>query len=360
VNDSDKTDIANSVLQGVRGEIAALPAVLAASQTFRAAATSAAKEGACQSSRPGNCPGGVKDQLDKASSDIINTVGAGTSLANNQLLQGINNTVNGIATTVNTVNTKLGAQITGGLSAWTGAIAEVVNRSQVLNILTYISTLHNAYFLSNALTQTLFSAVSNILTGLGIKDTSKDPAGTPIDVGQVVGQWTEGFAKLIIGAETVNGIKSDWKKYSRIYQAAANVIYSLQSISNSILGALEVVGSHVAKIGNALQRFRSVGEKAYSWMNPQPFFQNRFTNGLQQAQEIVSGIDQAASSIVSAQESLNQLNTQTEELKKSIGEDPAGKKAGAQPEAAQVKAAEDAAKIASKSPDIPESARVKP
>jgi hypothetical protein len=170
----------------------------------------------------------------------------------------------------------------------------------------------------------------------------------------------EGYFKSIFGVATVEGIKSDWKKYSRIYQAAANVVSSIQSISSSILGALEVVGSHVSKIGNALQKFRVVSEKAYGWMNPQPSFQNRFFTTLQGAQEVVSSIDNVASSVLSVQETATQLGKQKDDLVKSVGEAPDGIKADATPEAAKVKAAAEAAKAASKTPDIPESAQIKP
>jgi hypothetical protein len=137
-------------------------------------------------------------------------------------------------------------------------------------------------------------------------------------------------------------------------------MYSIQSIGHSILGALEVVGSWVAKIGNALQKFRVVSEQAYSWMNPTPFFQNRFFTGLQATQEVVSQVDQVASEVLSVQETIGQLTKQKEDLVKSVGEDPSGKKADVTPEAVQIKAAADAAKAVNKTPDIPESAQVKP
>jgi hypothetical protein len=195
---------------------------------------------------------------------------------------------------------------------------------------------------------------------VGIKDTSKDPNGTPFDVNKIVGDWVDGFFKSIFGVQTVEGIKSDWKKYSRIYQAAANILYSFQSIGYSILGALEVVGSWTAKIGNALNKWRVVGEKAYGWMNPNVDFQNRFFTTLQQTQEVVSQIDQVASEVLSVQETITQLSKNKDELFKSVGEATDGKKSADKPEAEQVKTAEEQAKAASKSPAITDSDQVKP
>ncbi len=349
---SGKEDEIIKLINSTRTDVLSMPATLANSQTFFTAAVNAAATGACQSSRPGGCNGGSADQI-SGLGNIFSGIGAGSSiLSNNQL--------GSVMESLTQIHNKLGSQVTGGLGKWITNIAEIANRSQILNIITWIGVLHNAYFLSNSLTQTLFSAVSNSLAALGLKDTSTNPEGTPFNVGEIVSKWTDGYFKSIFGVATVEGIKSDWKKYSRIYQAAAQVMYSIQSIGQSILGALEVVGSHVAKIGNALQKFRIVGEKAFGWMNPQPFFQNRFFTVLQGTQEVVSQIDQVASTVLSTQESITQLGKNKDDLVKSISEDKDGKKADAVPEAAKVKAAEDAAKTASKTPAIPESAQVKP
>jgi peptidoglycan hydrolase CwlO-like protein len=329
-----------------------LPATLIANQAYRAAAVADAAKGSCQSSKPGGCEGGTADQIGKMGG-ILNGISAGVGVLNNAVL-------GTVTSTLNVINTKLGSQIVGGLSSWSKGIAEVVNKSQILNVLTYISVLHNAYMLSNSLSQTLFSAIGNSLSALGLKDTSQDPAGTPFNVGKIVGDWTETFFKSVFGVATVNGIKADWKKYNRVYQAAAQVVNSVQSIGHSILGALEVVGSHVAKIGNALQKFRVVSEKAYSWMNPTPSFQNRFFTTLQQTQEVVSQIDQVSSEVISVQENITQMGKLKEELDNSLKQETDSKQAAAIPEATVTKDAAAAVKVASKSPTIPETAITKP
>ncbi len=351
VNPGKEDEIIN-LLKGTNANVLAVPGALIASTQFRSAAISAAAAGACQASKPGSCPGGGADQMNNLG-NRLNGIGTAVGLLNNQVL-------GTVTSTLNVINTKLGSQIVGGLSAWSKGIAEVVNKSQILNVLTYISVLHNAYMLSNALSQTLFSAVGNSLAALGLKDTSQDPAGTPFNVGKIVGDWTETFFKSVFGVATVNGIKADWKKYSRIYQAAAQVVYSVQSIGHSILGALEVVGSHVSKIGNALQKFRVVSDKAYSWMNPTPSFQNRFMTGLQQTQEVVSQIDQVSSEVLSVQENITQMGKLKEELDKSLKQEPDSKQAAATPEAVKVKEAAAEAKTASKSPLIPDESIPKP
>jgi peptidoglycan hydrolase CwlO-like protein len=329
-----------------------LPATFIASQAYRDAAVADAAKGACQSSKPGGCEGGSADQISKLGG-LLNGISAGVGVLNNAVL-------GTVTSTLNVINTKLGGQIVGGLSAWSKGIAEVVNKSQILNVLTYISTLHNAYMLSNALSQTLFSAVGNSLAAIGLKDTSTDPNGTPFNVAKIVNDWTETFFKTVFGVTTVDGIKADWKKYSRIYQAAAQLLSSLQSIGHSILGALEVVGSHVAKIGNALQKFRVVSEKAYAWMNPTPSFQNRFLTGLQTAQTVVSQVDQVASETLSIQQQVQEIQKNSTELQKTLKQEPNSAQATPTPEAVKVKEAAAEVKLASKSPPIPETAIPKP
>lgn len=186
---------------------------------------------------------------------------------------------------------------------------------RILEIMTFVTTLHNAYMLSNALTQTLFSMFSNVLAVIGIDDAD----GTPLDVGRIVGNTVESAAKKILGVEEVDGIKAGWKKYSRIYQAAANLMFSLQSIGYSILGALEVVGSWNAKIGNALQKYGVIGEKALGgWMNTTPDFQNRFFTAIQNTQEIAESIEQVASEVLEGRESVAQLELQKVQLEAAI------------------------------------------
>jgi hypothetical protein len=358
VNPADKAEILGAIV-GVRQQVGVLPLAFAANEAFKTAMTSVAAAGACNASKPGNCPGGTADRFSQLDGSM-GRLNAAISAINTTLLIPIQGQIKNVASTLNVVNTKLGAQVVGGLSKWVGNIAEIVNRSQILTILNYITVLHNAYFLSNGIKQTLFSAVSNSLTALGLKDTSKNPEGDPFDVGKIIDNWVEGFFKTIFGVAVVDGIKADWKKYSRIYQASANLLSSVQSISHAILGALEIVGSRLAKIGNALQRFRVVSDKAYGWMNPQTNFQNRFTIGLQNIQEATSAIDQVASSVVSVQESVKQINQQQADLSKALAEDPTAKKSTPEPEAAQTKAKENVSTNVSKSPTIPDSAESKP
>lgn len=264
------------------------------------------------------------------------------------------------------MDAKLGPQIPkGGIGGFLTNMFKGIDRladffqvDRLLNAMTFITVLHNAYFLSSGLSSTLFSAISNSLAIFGIKDSE----GSPLDIAKMFNQTIDSFAKRILGVDTVDGIKAAWKKYSRVYQAAANIMFSMQSILWSIQEVLEVIGENVNRIGNALRKWGVVGEKAYGWMNEKmskPGWGgkvDRVVAGLESAENITSNVDSAASEVVSAQDQVTQLGDQKTELQTAIK--------SAQPkeqtENDPVKNAADAAKANSQSPEIAESDLVKP
>jgi hypothetical protein len=200
--------------------------------------------------------------------------------------------------------------------------------------------------------------VSNSLAVFGIKDSDDNP----LDISSIVGKAFDSFAKEILGVETVNGIKETWKKYSRIYQAAANILFSVQSIMWSIQEVLEVIGENVNRIGNALKKWGVVGEKAYNWMN------ERFTRtgyagkfdkvlrGLESAENLTSNIDNVASEVISAQEQVLELGNQRREAEAAI----AAVQPKPQTENQPVAATSEAQKAASQSPEIAPTDLVRP
>ena len=254
---------------------------------------------------------------------------------------------------VNTIDEKVGPQLAnGGLSGKLTRLSQWLRLGQIMSVLNFAATLHNAYMLSNALTQTFFSMMSNVLAAAGIKDDE----GNPYDVGSLVGQSIEAFAQTILGVETVDGIKAEWKKFNRIYQAAANIVFSLQSIGYSILEALEVVGSYVGKIGNAMKKFGVVTERAFGWMNPAPNFQNRFFTSIQNVTEFVEAIDSVAGEVQNIQETAIQLGQQRDALQQGIEEvvgDPL-------PETAPIATAEADANANSQTPPLDDADLLQP
>jgi hypothetical protein len=234
----------------------------------------------------------------------------------------------------------------GGIAGKLMRFIEWTRIGRVFQVMTWITLLHNAYFLSSALTQTLFSAISMWLDVFGIEDEE----GNPLDIGQIVGQYTENFFKAIFGVDTVNGIKAQWRKLSRIYQAASNILFSLQSMMFSALEAMEIINERTSLLANALKTWGVVTERAMQWFNPYIDFQNPLFTRLQLAQDWVDSLEQVASEVKNIQDTGEQLHQQFQDLQDQIIAPPEGQTQENQPLADQ----QNQRKEESKSPPLTE------
>ncbi len=260
----------------------------------------------------------------------------GEVVSANTKLDTLNTTANAINLFLtNEVNSKLGPAIPGGISGALNTIGSTVNTIQnfskktwdflqidrILSVLTYITVLHNAYQLSSALTQTLFSALSNVLDATGLDEFLGlvDSDDEQVNVGEIVGKATDNFFKTIFGVQTVDGIKATWKKYNRIYQAATNMLYSIQSMVYSMVEIMETISDYTGRIGNALRESGTVLQNAFNWMNPNANYQDgKWFRYLNNIQEVVEVVDEIASEIVSIQDTASQFYEQTTEFNKAV------------------------------------------
>jgi hypothetical protein len=303
----------------------------------------------------GNACGGANLDATKGNADKLDDL--------LQYLQALG--IGDIKKTVDRIDTKMGAQIVDergvkiGVGGMLKNVFEKVNKvgdylhfDRITNVLTLAATIHNATMLSNQLEQTLAQALSSALAVIGIKDSE----GNQLDINKVVGKSIESVIKGAIGAQNYTELTTNWKKANRIYQAGANLIGSVQSLRYSIMGALDTIGSMNAKMANALKKFGVVGDSGYGWFNPTPNFDNRFMRGLETAENVVSNIDNIASEVLSAQETVTQIGTQKTELETAV-KDGLEKRTV---ENVQQKDKATAAKTASKSPDIVSDNLIKP
>ena len=264
------------------------------------------------------------------------------------------------------IDNKLGPQLADGgvggtlktfYERW-NKFAEWIKLDRILNVMTLWVSLHNAYMLSNSLGQTLFSTIDNVLSLFGIY--VKDAEGEEIGIGGAFKETLENIAKGIFGVDEWEVMKTDWAKYSRIYQAASNLMWAMRSLIDSVTSALEIIGSYVALIGNALKKWGAVGERAYQWMNPNPNYSNRFFTAIDKAENIVSDIDNITSEAHSVTETVDQISTTRSELRAGVAqldETPQGQPV---PQAEKVLETETQSKENSQPPAIPEEALVAP
>jgi predicted nucleic acid-binding Zn-ribbon protein len=316
--DAEDVDLSGieAKLQQISDLVVPIPGLitkLPAQESFKASVA----EGTCRTVQPGGCMAKRFDGLD----------GLGNSA--NTKLDGVNATLEAAQfSQLGTINRKLGPELPGGLSTVLDKAGKLVGKTwdllqidRVLNILSLLTSMHNGYMLSSSLFQTLFSAIANVLDVFGIED--KD--GNALDVNSIVGKWTEDLFKRAFGVETVEGIKAEWKQLNRIYQAASNVIWSVQSIFDSTRSLMNIAIENTGKIGNALRRSGTVFENAYGNLVEKATARNRwqkqlddFTQGVSSIESVISTVDSAASEVLSIQSTAKELVTQQKELNDSI------------------------------------------
>lgn len=212
------------------------------------------------------------------------------------------------------INNKLGVQLPGGLAGKLGRMSQWLKLDRVWNMLTYAAVLHNAWMLSSSFGQTLLAATSSFLNAIGISDED----GKALDIGSLLGKSIENTANSIFGEATVDTWQATYKKYIRVYQAAANLLGTISSIGYSILSVLEIVGSRVSKIGNALRWFGVVGDRAYSAMNEADNFQNPLFNRIIRMEEAASTIDTVSNEVVNVRQQSTSLKSQKQELDNAV------------------------------------------
>jgi hypothetical protein len=281
--------------------------------------------GNCRTTQPGGCMrkefDGIGNQ-NKANSDKLDAINAG--------LQGLDLAgTAALSDKLDKIDNKLGPQLPdGGISGLLKKTGDLLGKTwdflqidRVLNVLNFTTSLHNAYMLSSNIGQTLFSAIGNILDVFGVEDKE----GGALDVGAMVAKWTDNFAKKLFGVSKVEGIKAEWKKLNRIYQAAANVMWSVQSIFDSMRSLQEIAIENTGKIGNALRKAGAVLENAYGPLVERATARNatqkRWDNireGLESVENAISTVDSAASEVLSVQETLTELQKQRKEVEDSV------------------------------------------
>jgi len=281
-----------------------------ANNTTPEALKNAAANGVCSTLKPGGCMTGLTNNAERA---------ANNSTSNNNLLNQILNILRAANETllpfiwqrVQTIDTKLGAQIPGGISSFVQTAFRATRIDKILNALTLITTLHNAAMLSRNLGQTLGELTSQALATIGIKDET----GSPLDINGEIGKQVNNLMSAILGADTWAGTKLAWNKANAILASASQIVYTVRSIFDSGREVTEWIANNTGKIGNALKRFRVVGENAYPHMAENVNHQNAWMLKVQRYRENVDSLDDAASSLQGVLGEVQNIQQEAQELK---------------------------------------------
>ncbi|MEH2467510.1 hypothetical protein [Nostoc sp.] len=307
-----------AILAGLTPIVQGIPNAIANSPTVQAANKATTQGAVCEIAQPGGC---LKDAIDDSADKINQNNNQNTA----NLLDKINAGANAAQLALlELINTKLGNLLpNGGISAYLQNFFDGFNKltqwlhlDRALNILTFVMTVQNVYFLCDSLKVVTLQMISDMLAVVGIKDKDNNP----LNLNEILGHEVESLLKSILGEEELTGFKKEWKALNRIYQAATNTLFAIQNMVFSVLQALEIIGSWNASIGNALKKYLVVGQHAFSWMNPQPNFHNNFFKFLGEALNVVTSLDFVAQSILQGRQAIDDFGKQTEELSKGMSD----------------------------------------
>jgi len=254
------------------------------------------------------------------------------------------------------INNKMGDQVDGGLSGFLINKFQKLWQSRVIdraiNLMTLATAVHNATMLSRNVGETLLSAVSNVMSLIGIKDADE----VVHSFTEAIGDGIENTIKGIIGTENYTNLTETWQKANRIYQAASNIISLFNSSLFGLAEGMELVGKYTGKIGNALKRSGTVLENSYEWMSETFSIKTgkigqfqKVLDGIEQAENIASDLESATSEIREVGDNLTEIQQEKEQINDALKDKEDEKKDE-----------QDAAKLASQSPNISASDLVKP
>lgn len=265
--------------------------------------------GVCRTLQPGGCSRNALDGLGNQVNQNTDRVG--------RSLEGANAVANAAQLTIlQRLDTKMGPLLNGGLAGGIKRMFDNAVVDRAINTFALIAAIHNAAMLSNSLFQSILGAGDLILDALGFKVQNAE--GQQIDLNQAVRSVWQGFLTNVFGEETVRQINENWARWNRIYQSAANILSLTQSMIDGVRSVIEVSAQYTGKIGNALKSAGIVFDDAYDWMSERmtaargrlAAFQ-RFSDGLEQAENITSNIASVAGSVVSIQSEANEFRQET-------------------------------------------------
>jgi len=256
----------------------------------------AAQTGSCRSLKDANCTTPLKDS-------IVNPIQQGQ----NNLLNNVGN----LASVVDAVSNKI-----DGVRNFLDKMATAMRLDKVYNFLTFITVIHNASMLSQNLAITLMDTLSLGLATFGIKDEN----GSPIDIQGILNKSLQDTIKGIIGEANYTTLTTRWAQAVRVYQAGANIVYSMRSLWDSARSLHELTAANIGRIGNALKRSGTVLENSYPAMAENPVMVNNLMTRLQNLEDAASHLSAITSESYGITQTVAQIRKDQDDFKRLITE----------------------------------------
>ena len=306
----------------IAGAIAALPNTFAQNPSYRAAMTDVAAAGTCRTTQPGGCMANQVQNLRNGQNDILNRLGLASQAGQGAILTAINNTVN-------TVNSKLGAEIPGiGIG---GKLSNFVNwavADRVMNIITMFSALHNVMMLSNSVKETFLDVLDNLLqTGFNVAPNifKKADENEAVDAREFIGGAIDKFFGGLFGVGEWTALKAQWKAYSTIYSSSAQAYNNLREIHNDSQELLNMARNYTAELGNALVDEGVISEDNWQHKDDKKKIKSkmlgkleRMGQGLEQLDNKLEAIEQVTSLLLNITNTAKEIKENIEAIDKGV------------------------------------------
>jgi len=226
---------------------------------------------------------------------------------------------------LNTINKKMGTQLPGGLSGTFGRLWNLLQVDRALNILNFLTSLHNATYLSTNVAQTLFAVIDSAagLVGLEIKNEKDEKIGVSGFLSNILND----ALNKIFGATNVAEFKAKMAAANRIYQTVSNMLDDVQGMFDSGRQLMELTSNNTGIIGNALKKAGVIFEDAFEWMseknNAASTKQKKWDNvinGINNIDDKLSNFNSVIEEVKSAQDNITNLKESRENFNKVVSE----------------------------------------
>lgn len=271
----------------------------------------------------GSGQGALNNKLDK----LDNTLGAANA-AMNATQMGL----------LNTINTKLGPQVTGGISGAIDTLSTKVGTlfsktwnffqmDRVINILTLVSSLITARQVTVDLAQLFFEVTGTVIQAMQsvIPEFLRDPEGKPMDLDleQFFTQQIELLLIRLLGADNYKASRITWIKLNRVLTSAANVLDASRSAAQAIGNGLEVTAGLVGRFSNAAIREGLISEDSMPWSSERYEFNRygaigNYLNQVENLEEALDTVQQLAQIPITFVQSYTEATEATTELLKAV------------------------------------------
>jgi hypothetical protein len=262
-------------------------------------------------------PVGAQAKVNGAAIAGLQSVTVAQNVALQKGVTAVNTTVGTVAKEVTGV-TKLLQNTQYGLQAIQRAANVAWKATQADKVLSLVNTalnIHNAVMLSNNIGRSMAYIANNTLQAFGVTDST---TGLPIDVGSIVKNKLNSMINSMLGVTQADALRRQLAGYNRIYQAGANVLWSVRSIMDSAYDIAETTGENVSQIGNALKKAGAVRENAYRLMPTDFRSTSRVQRRLEKIGNVADTIEQISGDAVSLTEEVKEMKSNQKEFQDEL------------------------------------------